>query len=115
LPIRLWIDVEDLFEYARGNKRPSGIQRLAFEIYRAMHLRIGDTGLAQFIRHAVPRNSFRTVPWNEVADLFGMLTDLQRASPVAPATSTRAVQRSIHDSHTEDRIDATEGDAMPTI
>jgi hypothetical protein len=27
----------------------------------------------------------------------------------------RAVQRSIHDSHTEDRIDATEGDAMPTI
>jgi hypothetical protein len=36
--------------------------------------------------------------------------------PVFIAThNDRAVQRSIHDSHTEDRIDATEGDAMPTI
>ena len=32
-----------------------------------------------------------------------------------PPDKDRAVQRSIHDSHTEDRIDATEGDAMPTI
>jgi 4-hydroxyacetophenone monooxygenase len=32
-----------------------------------------------------------------------------------PVFHTRAVQRSIHDSHTEDRINATEGDAMPTI
>jgi hypothetical protein len=27
----------------------------------------------------------------------------------------RAVQRSIHDAHGEDRTDAAEGDAMPTI
>lgn len=36
---KLWIDVEDLFEYARGNPRPSGIQRLAFELYRALQER----------------------------------------------------------------------------
>jgi glycosyltransferase involved in cell wall biosynthesis len=83
LPVRLWIDVEDLFEYARGNKRPSGIQRLAFEIYRALQQRLGDSGLMQFVRHDASRNSFRTVSWGEVAQLFGALTDLE-PPPSAP-------------------------------
>ena len=60
---RLWIDVEDLFEYARSNRRPSGIQRLAFEIYQTMQARYGDTGLVQFVRHDIRHNSFRAVPW----------------------------------------------------
>jgi glycosyltransferase involved in cell wall biosynthesis len=72
---RLWVDVEDLFEYARGNPRPSGIQRLAFEIYRTMHARFDGTGLAQFVRHDPVSNSFRVVPWPDVAALFERLTD----------------------------------------
>ncbi len=89
MPVRLWIDVEDLFEYARGNKRPSGIQRLAFEIYRGMQERLGDSGLVQFVRHDVPRNSFRTVAWSEVADLFEALTDLAPApTPALPSGIT---------------------------
>jgi glycosyltransferase involved in cell wall biosynthesis len=89
LSIRLWIDVEDLFEYARGNKRPSGIQRLAFEIYRALQQRLGDSGLVQFVRHDVPRNSFRTVLWSEVANLFEALTDLAPApTPALPSGIT---------------------------
>jgi glycosyltransferase involved in cell wall biosynthesis len=89
LPVRLWIDVEDLFEYARGNKRPSGIQRLAFEIYRGMQQRLGDSGLVQFVRHDVARNSFRTVLWSEVAGLFEALTDLAAApTPALPTGIT---------------------------
>jgi hypothetical protein len=50
--VRLWIDVEDLFEYARTNRRPSGIQRLAFEICQALQMRDGGSGQVRFVRHA---------------------------------------------------------------
>ena len=71
---RLWIDVEDLFEYARTMSRPSGIQRLAFEVYATLQERHGATGLIQFVRHDPSRNSLRVVGWPEVAALFDRLT-----------------------------------------
>jgi glycosyltransferase involved in cell wall biosynthesis len=71
---RLWFDVEDLFEYARHNPRPSGIQRVAFELYRTLHLRYGNTGLIGFVRHDPARGSLRSVTWAEVAELFAALT-----------------------------------------
>ena len=79
---RLWIDVEDLFEYVRSNRRPSGIQRLAFEIYQTMQDHYGDTGLVHFVRHDVRRNSFRVVPWREVTGLFEKLTELEVAPSI---------------------------------
>lgn len=85
MPARLWIDVEDLFEYARGNKRPSGIQRLAFEIYRILHDRGGEG--VQFVRHDIPHKSFRTIPWHEVSQIFDVLTE---PSPVLPPTEVTA-------------------------
>jgi glycosyltransferase involved in cell wall biosynthesis len=71
---RLWVDVEDLFEYVRGNPRPSGIQRLAFEMYQDMNARFGDTGLLHFVRHDPLRNSFAIVAWHDVEQLFAGLT-----------------------------------------
>jgi glycosyltransferase involved in cell wall biosynthesis len=67
--------VEDLFEYARAHRRPSGIQRLAFEIYRALHQRDAGAGRVQFVRHAPVSNGFRVVAWAELAALFATLTD----------------------------------------
>lgn len=72
---RLWIDVEDLFEYARSNSRPSGIQRVAFEIYKILQQRNGDRGLVYFVRHDPRRGSLRIVPWTEVAVLFTSLIE----------------------------------------
>ena len=45
-PVRrtIWVDVEDLFQYALANPRPSGIQRLVFEILRVLRLHI-DQGV----------------------------------------------------------------------
>jgi glycosyltransferase involved in cell wall biosynthesis len=80
LAARLWIDVEDLFEYAREYGRPSGIQRLAFEIYQIMQDRYGETGLVKFVRH--DRGSFRVVQWHEVAGLFQKLSAQQGAPTV---------------------------------
>jgi glycosyltransferase involved in cell wall biosynthesis len=75
VPAKLWIDVEDLFEYARGNPRPSGIQRLAFEIYMALQTRPGATEFVRFVRHDTPRETFHVVQWAEVEALFAGLTE----------------------------------------
>ncbi|MEN9499171.1 MAG: hypothetical protein RIS83_990, partial [Pseudomonadota bacterium] len=32
----LWLDVEDIYAYARSSNRLSGIQRLCFELYAAL-------------------------------------------------------------------------------
>jgi len=73
----LWIDVEDLFEYVRTNyQRPTGIQRLAFEVYRELQTRYGAAGRVHFVRHSLTGNGFQVVTWSEVAMLFaGLATD----------------------------------------
>lgn len=70
----IWIDVEDLFQYAHANRRPSGIQRLAFEIWQALQTQHGHTGLVRFLRHDPARNSFRDVAWSTVAAAYDELS-----------------------------------------
>jgi glycosyltransferase involved in cell wall biosynthesis len=74
----IWIDVEDLFQYALANRRPSGIQRLAFEIWQALQAQHGHTGLVRFLRHDPARNSFRDVAWAAVAAAYD---ELSKAPP----------------------------------
>jgi glycosyltransferase involved in cell wall biosynthesis len=81
---RLWLDVEDLFEYARANPRPSGIQRVAFELYRTLQTQYGATGLVHFVRHDTARNSFRSVSWSEIEALFTGLTTRQQPTTTRP-------------------------------
>jgi glycosyltransferase involved in cell wall biosynthesis len=99
---RLWIDVEDLFEYARANLRPSGIQRLAFEIYRTMQARPDCVGLVRFVRHDFAHNSFRIVEWAEIAELFAGLTTREpeplvtrRPGKILPHSPARKFARSL--------------------
>jgi glycosyltransferase involved in cell wall biosynthesis len=74
---RLWVDVEDLFEYVRTNyRRPTGIQRLAFEVYRELQARFEGTGQLYFVQHSLAGNGFEVVTWQEVAALFtGLVSD----------------------------------------
>lgn len=81
---RIWIDVEDLFEYARVNPRPSGIQRLAFEIYCNLQERYGQTGKVHFVRNVRGSSAFRVVDWQQIESLFDELTAVA-VKPVAPA------------------------------
>ncbi len=78
----LWIDVEDLFEYALHYSRPSGIQRLAFQLYRSLHVQLGDSGLVRFVRHNTARNTFYIVAWTEVAAVFDRLAGGKQPSPI---------------------------------
>jgi glycosyltransferase involved in cell wall biosynthesis len=49
---RIWVDVEDLLAYAEAYSRPSGIQRLAFEIYQQLVAIAGKD--VHFVRHLAP-------------------------------------------------------------
>ncbi len=81
----IWIDVEDLFDYARVNPRPSGIQRLAFEVYRALQARYASDAAGQsrvrYVRHMPAPATFREVPWADVEALFDGLCRSDTSHP----------------------------------
>jgi glycosyltransferase involved in cell wall biosynthesis len=72
-PVTIWLDVEDLFEYAVVNGRPSGIQRLSFELYRAL-IELRGEGDTRFCRHDTVEPTLVTVEWAELAALYARLT-----------------------------------------
>ncbi|MCH4092607.1 glycosyltransferase [Acetobacter sp.] len=74
LPGHVWFDVEDLFEYGRTNTRPSGIQRVAFEIQRAMCSLPGMQKRVGFLRHSLDGRRFVIVSHEEVEALYERLT-----------------------------------------
>ena len=80
----VWIDVEDLFQYVRHNARPSGIQRLTYELYTALQAQIGGGGRSiGFLR--IEADAFRPVPWEQVRMLCQGLT----GGPATPSTRQR--------------------------
>lgn len=79
----LWIDVEDLFEYALINPRPSGVQRLCFELCRALVALCPEE--LRFCRHDRIAQTMRVIDWAEVEHLFRGIT----AEPAAKARSGR--------------------------
>ena len=84
--MRIWIDVEDLFQYITGNRRPSGIQRLAFELQTALR-RLAGPDQVRFLRHDLPGITFSEVAWEDVEALFRTLVEpaTHRAAAAQPA------------------------------
>ncbi|AQS85993.1 MAG: glycosyltransferase family 1 protein [Acetobacter aceti] len=74
LPGHVWFDVEDLLEYGRTNTRPSGIQRVAFEIQCAMRALPGMAHRVGFLRHSLDGRRFVIVSGEEVDGLYRRLT-----------------------------------------
>jgi len=87
--MKLWIDVEDLFHYAQRVRRPSGIQRLAFEVQRALADLSPDC--VRFIRHSKYGTGFCAVPFSQVEALFANLTDHALAAPEPAARQEERV------------------------
>ena len=100
-PSRIWIDVEDLFEYALHTRRPSGIQRIEYELCRALATLPESRDRVVFLRHSNPAGAFRPVDYQAVEDLFSALvtespSDVRRkavhaglAEPVDGVASSR--------------------------
>jgi glycosyltransferase involved in cell wall biosynthesis len=85
---RLWIDVEDLFEFAGVQARPSGIQRMAYEMFRVLQARHGADGRVRFVRIDFVKDDFYIVPWAAIEALFSRLVStpppLPPRNPEAP-------------------------------
>lgn len=68
-PVRIWIDVEDLFVYARTATRPSGIQRVVLEICHALRNDAQIWPAIRFVRHTPTGTDFVPVAWEQVEAL----------------------------------------------
>ncbi len=98
----LWLDVKDLFDYARTCTRPSGIQRLTLELSAAMHrLQASRIG---FVNHDRHRGLIEIIAWEEVAAIHERMvagadksdedaTDLKQAYDVDPSLQQSRLQR----------------------
>ncbi len=73
---RIWIDVEDIFAHAASFRRPSGIQRVVFELCQALadHPRVG------LLRHA-GRDGFCQTDWAHLAAVFTAMSGAAAAPP----------------------------------
>ncbi len=94
----LWFDVEDLFAYAETESRPSGIQRLAFEVHQALSLHPTEGGRVRFLRHHPGRPLFVEVEWEATEALFKRLV---RAAAARPRGGIRPVEPSSSSSREE--------------
>jgi glycosyltransferase involved in cell wall biosynthesis len=85
--MKLWLDVDDLFFFAKHSARPTGIQRLTGEIYRAL----ATKGTAQigFLVHDDVPDGFRAVDWQTVLATYESLTGGARAAPPASSGARR--------------------------
>ncbi len=86
MPDRIWVDVEDLFQYSAFNARPSGIQRIELELCRALALMPETRDRVGFVRHDPARNSFTAIPFAVVDALHARLA----AAAVSPPASRQA-------------------------
>ena len=77
----IWFDVEDLFEYARTVSRPSGIQRLSYELYAAV--RALDPAAIGFVRHDRPAGTMRVLDWAEVEAIYSGMAHTRAPSSAA--------------------------------
>ena len=85
MPNRIWVDVEDLFQYSGFNTRPSGIQRIQFELCRSLALMPETRDRVGFVRHSSARDSFQTIPFAEIDALHARMTASAIAVALPPA------------------------------
>lgn len=59
----VWFDVDDLVAYFNANRRPSGIQRLCFQVYQEVWALAGTTGEIRFCRHDLHYAKLVEIEW----------------------------------------------------
>lgn len=111
MPGTLWIEVDDLFEFVAHNRRPSGIQRVAFEIGRALAAEDGNQVRVRFVRYGSVREPVELVPFATISELFERLSQAPQATnrfarPDSGLPPSGAPRRILHHllSHTKREI-----------
>jgi glycosyltransferase involved in cell wall biosynthesis len=93
----VWLDLEDLVRYFHHDSRPTGIQRLSFEVCRELWRLGGAQGEVKFCRHAGTSSGFRTIHFPSLeAGILAASASAIVAAPIskpaalAPQPTTRA-------------------------
>src|SRR5271156_4493361 len=96
----VWFDVEDLIRFFQNAARPTGIQRLSFETYRAIWRQAGAGGEVRFCRRSPAGDSFRSLHFLalEAGILASAATPIattpdEKPSPSELSALARAAQR----------------------
>ncbi|MCE0743958.1 glycosyltransferase family 4 protein [Acetobacter sicerae] len=77
------VDVDDLFQYAMANPRPSGIQRVVYEILGVLEERAAvhpQQPRILFVRRGRSGEPFAEVSWSDITALFSTLTGMEQTS-----------------------------------
>lgn len=81
----IWVDIEDLLAHFYAARRPSGIQRLSYEIYRELaRMSVPDIAV-RFVRHIPKGTDLEEVYWPDVEarveQAFSQEAELATAEP----------------------------------
>ena len=89
----IWIDVEDIFQYFENNSRPSGIQRLVYEILHVIRKQAatkpGMGNIALIRRGQDETQLVSTVSFDDLENLFVVRADEKVAHDSRPAPRSR--------------------------
>lgn len=77
----IWVDVDDLFHYLERHERPSGIQRVTFEICQALHRLDDGAGMVGFLRRRFNARDLMVIEWSDVVSAFTAATDKGGGGP----------------------------------
>ncbi len=62
----IWVDIEDLLAHFYAASRPSGIQRLSYEVYRALARQATQGEAVKFVRHMPKGTDLEEVFWPDI-------------------------------------------------
>jgi glycosyltransferase involved in cell wall biosynthesis len=88
----LWVDVDDLVYYLAHHNRPSGIQRVTFEMCRALHVLDDGAGRVGFVRRDGGPLDLVTIAWTELETAF--LATAGNAAAEEPGSRQEIVSQS---------------------
>ncbi|WP_051418245.1 glycosyltransferase family protein, partial [Roseomonas gilardii] len=91
MPTTIWVEIGDLVQYFEDGLRPSGIQRVTFEICRALHRADAGAGRVRFVRRSGPRQ-LETVSWPQIEQAFGRIT---AKVPVTAGAARRGMEPAV--------------------
>lgn len=80
----LWVDVEDLFYYLANHQRPSGIQRVTFEICRALTVLDAGAGTVRFLRRGTGPRDMLTVDWTSLQETYQRIANADDRAAMRP-------------------------------
>lgn len=93
----IWIDMQDIFQYAEHNRRPSGIQRQVYEILQVLHGCIPQSEEVHigYVRKGVDGNPACIVSAQDVENLFASLADDEASAVTEPVRKAPSVPKNL--------------------